>query len=362
MSADRTICLLSSDGLVEEARSIQYINRLSILAVYAVITARGALGLTTPMRPFTTDWWLGCWLLYVAQAAIPILVMTRGALMLGHERQECTLGCHRRRLYPVGIPLIFWTVFYLIVRRVVDGEHLTAGSITAMILTGNAYDHLWLLYMMAGLYLVTPVLWTFVQRSSRRDRILVIVVVLLLASAYFQTDSLLRNDPQSIFTMFIPFIGYYLCGYELRRIDPKTIPTGFPSLAVIVSAIYLAAFAPAFLDRAGGAGTPYLFGFFSLPTVFLSVAIFWAAYLHDTTANPPEGFPKRALEQVASTTLGIYVLHPLVLTCITDRLGNHAGDGSFLSAVIVVPMATFAACCLITSVMMNIPLLRRTVS
>ena len=111
----------------------------------------------------------------------------------------------------------------------------------------------------------------------------------------------------------------------------------------------------------GGVGVRYLFDFFSLPMVFLSIAIFWAAYMHDTTARPPEGFHKTALEWVASTTLGIYVLHPLVLAFIKDRLGNHAGDGSFLLVVIIVPLATFVLCYLITSILMNIPLLRRTV-
>jgi surface polysaccharide O-acyltransferase-like enzyme len=345
----------------EKARSIQYINRLRILAIYAVVTAHVAMGLTMPMRPFTANWWLGGWLFYIAHAAIPIFVMISGALLLGNKRQESAAEFYKRRLYRVGIPLVFWTAVYLVVRQVMDGEHLTVGSIAGLILTGDPYYHLWFLYMIAGLYLVTPVLRTFVRHSSRRDRLFVIVTILLLANAYFQTDVLLWNNRRSIFTMFIPFIGYYLCGYELPRIDPKEIPTGFPSLTVIVSAIYLTAFAPVFLARQGGVGVRYLFDFFSLPMVFLSIAIFWAAYIHDTTAKPPEGFRKKALEWIASTTLGVYVLHPLVLGCIKDRLGNHAGDGSFLLAVIVVSLVTFGVCYLITSVMMNIPLLRRTV-
>jgi surface polysaccharide O-acyltransferase-like enzyme len=345
----------------EKARSIQYINRLRILAIYAVVTAHVAMGLTLQMRPFTADWWLGCWLFYIAHAAIPIFVMISGALLLDNERQESALEFYKRRLYRAGIPLVFWTVVYLVVRQVEDGEHLTAGPIVKLILTGDPYYHLWFLYMIAGLYLVTPVLRTFVRQSSQRDRLFTIIIILVLANAYFQTDVLLWNNRRSIFTMFIPFIGYYLCGYELRRIDPKKIASGFPSLAAVFSAIYLTAFAPVFLDRQGGVGVRYLFDFFSLPMVFLSIGIFWAAYLHDRTATPPEGFHRKALEWVASTTLGVYVLHPLALAFIKDRLGNRAGDGPFLLAVIVVPLVTFAACYLITSVMMNIPLLRRTV-
>jgi surface polysaccharide O-acyltransferase-like enzyme len=346
----------------ERSRSIQYINRLRIFAIYTVVTAHVAMGLTMEMRPFTADWWLGCWLFYVAHAAIPIFVMISGALLLDNERQESALEFYKRRLYRAGIPLVFWTTVYLVVRRVVDGQHLTVGAVVKLILTGDAYYHLWFLYMIAGLYLVTPVLRTFVRCSSQRDRLFVIVVILLLANAYFQTDVLLWNNRRSIFTMFVPFIGYYLCGYELKRIDPKKIPSGIPSLTIILSAIYFMAFAPAFLDREGGVGVRYLFDFFSLPMVFFSIGIFWAAYLHDAKAAPPEGTRKNVLEWVASTTLGIYVLHPLVLSFIQYQFGGQAGHQSFVGIVIVVPLGTFIACYLITSVMMNIPLLRRTVS
>jgi surface polysaccharide O-acyltransferase-like enzyme len=189
----------------------------------------------------------------------------------------------------------------------------------------------------------------------------VIVVILVLANAYFQADVLLWNNQRSIFTMFVPFMAYYLCGYELRLIDPKRVPSGYLAIAAVLSLLYLTAFSEVFFERQGGVGVRYLFDFFSLPMVFLSIGVFWAAYLHDATAKPPTGFRKTALERTASTTLGIYVLHPLMLTFLRDRLNHHAGDGTFLGVVILVPFATFAACYLITSILMNIPLLRRAV-
>ena len=43
-------------------------------------------------------------------------------------------------------------------------------------------------------------------------------------------------------------------------------------------------------------------------------------------------------------------------------LSKHADEGSFVAGVLVVPFITFVLCYVITSVMMNVPLLRRTVS
>jgi surface polysaccharide O-acyltransferase-like enzyme len=345
----------------DRSREIQYINRLRIIGIYAVVTAHVAIWLTMATPAFTANWWLGCWIFYLGHFAIPVFVMISGALLLGNGRGESAIDFYKRRMYRVGIPLVVWTVVYLVVRRVVHGEHLTVQSVTTLILTGNPYYHLWFMYMIVGLYLITPALRVFVQRSSRRRRLFVIAAVLILANIYFQLDAIFWNHPRFILTTFIPFIAYYLCGYELRLIDPRRVPSRYLVAVVAASVIYLAAFSGLFLETKGGVGTRYLFDFFSLPMVFLSIGVFWAAYLHDMVAKPPTGVRRTALEWVASTTLGIYILHPLVLDYIWDRLKNHAGDGTFLAGVILVPLVTFAACYLVTSILMNIPVLRRTV-
>ena len=345
----------------ERSRGIQYINRLRILAIYLVVTAHVAIWLAMEAPAFSFDWWVGGWLFYLGHASIPIFVMISGALLLDDSRRESAGQFYRRRLYRVGIPLVFWTAVYLAVRVFIDGEKLTVARAVHLILSADPYYHLWFLYMIFGLYLVTPMLRTFVRHAGRGQRVGAIVLGLLLANVYFQTDVLLWDNQRSIFTMFLPYIPYYLCGYELRRIDPKRVPRRYLVLAVLVSALYLAVFFNVFMARQGGIGVRYLFDFFTPPVVFLSIGVFWAAYMHETTSGPMAGARRTALEWIASTTLGIYVLHPLVLEGLRRALSDRAGDGSFIAGVTVVPLITFLACDLLTSLMINVPVLRRTV-
>lgn len=347
----------------ERSRSIQYINRLRILAIYAVVTAHVTIWLTMASPPFSFNWWLGTWVFYLCFCSIPVFVMISGALLLDDSRTESPAEFYRRRMYRVGVPLVSWTIIYLGVRGFIDHERLTVGRAAELVITADPYYHLWFLYMILGLYLVTPPLRTFVRHAPRGERLFVIAAVLILANAYFQSDALLWNNQRSIFTLFIPYIGYYLCGYELSRIDPRRIPSRYLVIPVVICAVYLAVFAEAFIARQGGVGPGrrFVFDFFCPPIIFLSIAIFWAAWLHDATAGPVNGIRRIAIEWIASTTLGIYVLHPLVLTLIRDRLSGRADDGAFVLGIVVVPLVTFAACYAITSVLMNIPLLRRTV-
>ena len=346
----------------ERRRSIQYINRLRILSIYIVVTAHVTVWLTRATEPFTFNWWLGCWVFYLCFCSIPVFVMISGALLLDDSRVEPPLKFYKRRMVRVGIPLVTWTVVYLGVRRFIEHEPLSAGRIVGLILTAEPYYHLWFFYMILGLYLETPPLRTFVRHATQKQRLFVIVMMLVLSNAYLQADALLWNNQQSIFTLFIPYIAYYLCGYELSRIDPRRIASKYLIWPVLISAGYLAVFSGVFIDRQAGLDGRLVFDFFDPPVIFMSIAIFWAARLHDATAKPLEGVRKTALEWVASTTLGVYVLHPLVLEYIRDRLGHHAADGRFVLGIILVPFVTFAVCYGITSLIMNIPLLRRTVS
>jgi surface polysaccharide O-acyltransferase-like enzyme len=348
----------------ERSRSIQYINKLRIFSIYAVVTAHVTIGLTMGSAPFTFNWWLGTAIFYACFCSIPVFVMISGALLLDNARNESLSEFYKKRMVRVGVPLVAWTLVYLGVRGFLDHERLTAGRIFELIITASPYYHLWFLYMILGLYLVTPPLRTFVRHSTPRERLFVIVAMLVLATGYFQADNLLWQNQRSIFTLFIPYIAFYLLGYELSRIDPRKVPPAkYIVLAVLVCVGYLAVFWQAFVARQGGVGWDkrFVFDFFTPPIIFTSVAIFWVARRLDATAQPVNGIRKVAVEWIASTTLGIYALHPLVLKWMQSGLKNHADDGNFLAGLLLVPLATFALCYLITSILMNIPLLRRTV-
>lgn len=348
----------------ERSRSIQYINRLRILSIYLVVTAHVTIGLTMPLTPLTFNWWLGAAIFYACFCSIPLFVMISGTLLLDPSREEPPREFYRKRMIRVGVPLVVWSIVYLLVRAFIDKEHLTAGRVFQLILTADPYYHLWFLYMIVGLYLVTPVLRTFVRHAAQRERVFVIVLMLILANAYGQADNVLWQNQRSIFTLFIPYTAFYLLGFELSRLDPRKMPPAkYVVLGVLLCVVYLAAFTPLFIARHGGVGPGqrFLFDFFTPPIVLPSIAIFWIARRREALGAPITGFPKKAVEWVASTTLGIYALHPLILNRLQHALRNHASEGSFLLGVLAVPLVTFALGYVITSILMNIPILRRAV-
>jgi len=348
----------------EKSRDIQYINILRVVAIYIVVTGHVAIWAADSTAPLSLEWWAAKWIHLIGLCSIPIFVMISGALLLDDSRTEPTWSFYRRRLYRIGIPLAFWTVLYLAVRRYIDNEQLTAGRVFELILTANPYYHLWFLCMIPGLYLVTPLLRIFVRNSTARDRILLIAVIFVLAGVYSPINNLVLGNRRTILTMFLPYMAYYLAGYEVRRIDPAKVPLRYLLVAAAICIAYVVAFAWPFIGRLGQSKTIANFQYdsFSPPQVVMGIGIFWFVYLLCQRTRPLRGIPKTAIEWMASTTLGIYVLHPLVLSYMRYRFSDESAEGGFLFTVTVGPLVGFIVSYLLASLIINIPVLRRTIS
>jgi len=351
----------SSIVLRGTSTDIQYINLLRILAIFAVIYVHVSTWMTNSITPLSFNWWVGNWIHSITLWSIPVFVMVSGALLLDESRNETPISFYKKRAQRIGVPLVFWTFFYLVVRKVVGHEELTAGYTIKLILTANPYYHLWFLYMIAGLYLVTPLLRTYIRQSSPIERIFLIVMILVLASSYSLINSLYLDNETSIFTIFVPYLGYYLCGYQLQLIDPRKIPPKYLAAVLIFCVIYVAMLTDVFVKTLGQPNGKFLYDSFSPPVIVMSLAVFWAACFISQHTKPLQGLLKTATERLASATLGIYVLHPVVLEYIRDRLGKHSTDSNFLLGLAVVPVITFIVCYLLTSLIMRIPFLRRVV-
>ena len=120
-------------------------------------------------------WWVGNIADAFSRWCVPIFVMVSGALLLSRSSDLQPLEFYRRRMGRLFAPLMFWSLFYLLLSSYENGgfdPNLVANSI----LQGQPYYHLWYLYMVVGLYLVTPLISQFVLTSS--EHLLNILIVI----------------------------------------------------------------------------------------------------------------------------------------------------------------------------------------
>ena len=227
-----------------------YLDYLRVLAAVLVILAHTC----SPMVDAAdTDWkrlvlvlglslGLCCNILYV---------MLSGTLLLGGGRQqEGVLSFYIRRASKVVIPLIAYYLLLLYLNHEVAFlPPQQIGAALKRVMTGapDVGPHLWLIYTIAALYLVTPFFRVMVQHMS--DTLLASLAVVVLVLNTLTTYLPLFGMAFGAATFLAGWEGVFLLGYILTRQDSVAgAPRRNRWILLVAAASYIIMVLVVFLD------------------------------------------------------------------------------------------------------------------
>jgi surface polysaccharide O-acyltransferase-like enzyme len=335
---------------------ISYIDHLRVTACFFVVFAHVAGGSADNFLAFSRAWWACKGLFFLCLWAIPVFVMISGALLL-NRTQPSIRAFYGRRIQRIGVPLIFWTVFYLGVRVVLDRESLTVSQGMNLLLQGRAYAHLWFFYMIAGLYLVTPFLQILVKHITTAQCLILAVLILVAADVFHLCNVMVWGMSPNVFTLFVPYISYFLLGYLIHHKWPKgRLPGAWVAAATAISVVYLMCLARPFVQVQSEQFGYFFFGFFGPPVAFMAIAVYWA---FREICSGPLG-PR--LKHLASCTLGIYVVHLVVLKLMQIFLAKEASRQDLWVGLVVGSLVAFALSYGLVSILKKLPVISRIVA
>lgn len=344
--------------------STAYIDRLRVVASLAVVLIHVTLGSLETVAPFSIVWWTGHWICLTSQWAVPVFVMISGALLLNpdHGTADRPSVFYRKRLRRIGWPLLFWTAVYFVIRGVFDHEPVTGSYILNHLIQADPPYHTYFLFLIAGLYLVTPALRMLVQAMPASRRQGLILVIFGLSTCYTLANAWFWGNQRFLFSFFVPYLGYYLCGYELTQLPKDAFTRRHVIWAVGLSVLYILLIAPVYGDTLGRQNGRFVLGYFSIPVIVMSVAIFRAAWrTNRVTVRQCDSMTVRLLRRIAPATFGIYLIHLAVLIGLREAMASQDTSSPFLINVIVGTALAFGLSYGITLLMQKIPGLKRLV-
>jgi surface polysaccharide O-acyltransferase-like enzyme len=308
--------------------------------------------------------------------------MISGALLLSHNEPYGSF--FKKRLSRVFIPLLFWSLVYEVhlISQLYFHEFYQQTdisfwqflsksgnwwSVVKNPFAGPVYDHLWFLYMIIGMYLVTPLLRRIVPVLTRIDQWYLLGlwifsdVILPLAYNYWHF-SIGFNIP-----IVTPYLGFYLMGYYLmhHQFTAKQIRNTW----IVFIASYLVNVIITWYDSDVHGQMQVFWLSHHRPGLFVmagSAFILLEHYAMHAFSRFSEKKYKM-LAYMGGTTFGIYLLHPLIIESFE---GIFMGViGIYPPAMHVVPfIAIPVAAVIVTAVTMGIvtlmqktPLLKRFV-
>jgi surface polysaccharide O-acyltransferase-like enzyme len=339
-------------------------DALRVLAAFAIVMVHVAMDVVAKAKDQNSlDWWVGNIADSGCRWAAPVFVMISGAFLLAGSRQESLATFWKKRLNRILIPLAFWSLLYGVLSVTIAGVSIKE-MVTLTLVFGRPAAHLWYLYMTLGLYLFTPFLRTYIGSSSSRERRQVTLLMLGLASLHsFFAVYFFDYKPVSLM-LFVPYLGYYLCGHELREVEPGKLPVGRLGLLFIGSVLVTAAGTGILTAHFGRTAVESAFfrNLLSPTVIVMTISAFLLGIGLVGRVGAAAQRVAGIFTRMAPTTLGIYVLHPLVASGFKKAFGLTPLSFSPLWSIPILSVATFCVSYLVIAAMLKVPYLRRTVS
>ncbi|SCG81807.1 Inner membrane protein yiaH [Proteiniborus sp. DW1] len=350
---------------------ILHIDVLRILSIYAVVILHISAPFAANMNTYGARWW---WIGNLGDSAtrwcVPVLILISGRLMLCSDREESILLFLRKRLSKVIFPLIFWSFLYLInmLRKSELGIQWDMSLLKLFLTnlyTGNVHIHLWYLYMLIGLYLITPIIKPYVNNVKKDNFIYFIVIWFISNGVIVFLEKFTVYNIGINLSFFHWSLGYYILGFLLERYNPsekqRKIAYIFGFLGFVVTAY------GTYLLTVNNVGqlVEHLYSYLAPNVIVMSISVyilFKNIHWDRVIDNIP--ILNTIISSFNKTSFGIYLVHLLVLDIIySGELGISIKASSFnpIIGIPLVSIITFLVSHLVVLILQKIPILNKAV-
>lgn len=273
----------------------------------------------------TPSWWFANSIDSSIRAAVPIFIMLSGYLLLDTSRTYSLIEFIKKRVLRIGIPLVFWPILYYVWKLFSTTTEFTLVRFLNDFVSLSMYYHLYFLYVIAGLYLITPLLRSYLHSATRDVQTYILVLtgvfsLLLTLSKYFLS---VGPNMGNIFLIFIPYVFYYLAGDYLRnstvtRKQWKLLGLFYGIVTLITAVLTLWHMQYVHWDSQMSLSKAnynrYFYDYFSITIIPLSLTAFIllknVADVFPVVAN---SHVKKIVLLLSKTAFGIYLIHPFLL-------------------------------------------------
>lgn len=212
---------------------ITYINSLRLVATLAVVFLHTSAGLldTREIENFDDKFFLSCYK-YTMQFSVPLFVMISGALFL-NPAKEVGFGLFwHKYVKRIALALLVFGLPMCLIETYFSKQGGVIDSVIHFV-TGHSWAHMWYLYMLIGLYLITPIIKPFVIRASDKDWLAALGLLFVLSSL-LPTLNVMGAGLTGYMIFSTPYLFIYMLGYWLCWKAPQKIFENKMSLITII--------------------------------------------------------------------------------------------------------------------------------
>lgn len=201
-----------------------FYDLLRIISVYAVIIIHVSAE-NWYILEINNNWLINNFVNAMVKVwAVPLFITISGALILGNKKADLKL-MFKKYIPRILLCLIFWHfIYYFYTNPIFTIENVFI--CVKNLIKGETYSHLWYLYMIIGIYILTPILKKLADNLSKKEFVYLLFLGFFITTLVPTLDNFSKYNLSSLIMPyevlnFNVYIFYYLLGYYLNKYEIK---------------------------------------------------------------------------------------------------------------------------------------------
>ncbi|RDU23287.1 acyltransferase [Anaerosacchariphilus polymeriproducens] len=345
-----------------------YMDVLRIISIFAVITIHVGSQLQNLFDKGVPEWNVYNIYVSLSRFSVPIFVMISGYFFLNPKKEIKISTLFRKYIGRLVIAFLFWSFIYAVATTnsaILSGRPESILIVAKRTIEGHA--QYWYLYMLVGLYIITPFLKRMLALISKKELEYFLLLSFVFSgivpylgyfhNGFLQETSLIMNKFQLTFVsgyVFYFVLGHYIGTYEItKRLRRGSYILG---LLGVFATIYGSWYFDVKINQNGAFFQDNLTVFI----IFYSIAVFM--FVKERFKNIQISEKKCALiSSISQHTFGMYLCHDC-FNMLYYKLGiwNNLRFSAWLAVPLFVIIDAVGSFVIVT-IMKRIPILKKTV-
>lgn len=294
----------------------------------------------------------------IGRCAVPLFFMISGAFMLQHK---IDIKYVLKKTGKLVLVYVIWSALYAFSELGGNIIHFQLSQWLDNFI--NEKFHLWFLPIMICIYVILPILYSFVHYEEGRYVGYAVVLFFIFGICkntlivLFPENDYLNTSLGKCSVELCEYTGYFLLGYYLLVLDKKKIRTYLAWIIYGVSVVFAIAVTQ-IVSMQQQKIVNVFNSYFSLPVFLEAVSLFIIFRELKIDWDRYSGID-RVVTYIARTSLGIYLLHPFVMEHLDSMLGINAKMCHVALALPVVVVLSFGISSVIIGIMKKIPVINK---
>lgn len=244
-----------------------------------------------------------------SRVAVPIFVLLSGGFILSEDKNKKIIPFYEKFFCKIFIPTILWSICYVIYSYLKGFTFFYYFNKSFDLLKplkdwflGGPFYHMWYLYMIFGLYFLTPFLISMKDRIGEKNFFRLGILFLILSiylDKYFCLFWLIQS---------FSYLGYFMLGHSLKYFYKEKLNYKFLFFIYILLVGLIFIFTELLIREKFFINVSKLYFYnYLTPVVILASLIFYLLFLNLKVSL------KYNLESLSDKTFYIYLIHAGVL-------------------------------------------------